>query len=1061
MFVRDENRIGKLVSISGRQAIVRLRHSAVKVEERTYPLSQIERGYLYPETRVFFENPRTGELKVGRVRDFLPTGSFITYTIKFPNGEVLDLEESVLETRTLRPNPDPTDALAAGYSETQFFHDRRKAVQQVLIHARRHSGGLNGLLSASVKLLPHQVAVVWRILSDPIQRYLLADEVGMGKTIEAGAILRQVLMDDDTARVVVAAPTPLVRQWEHELRDKFHLDDFGDRWRVVPFTALEALSPEEFNTLVLDEAHHLVSPQNPLGISFEKLAQLAHSAQRLYMLTATPVLGDAEETLRLLHLLDKQMYPLDDLPNFRKKLERREQYGRILISLTPGLRGFPLSRVVKNLLATFPDDEVVAQYVGMLQRPDATQEAVDRTIRSLKRYLMETYRLHQRLIRSRRKDLEGWELLPREAEVRVETDLDADSLVVVASALEDWRDAAQRYASEQGEAIEEALVQRYVALFEALGEGVDALGWALKAQLEDVLAHRLVSFPEDEQLLVKVQQVLRRVEGPESKYEALKEVLVRYQRVIKQPASGAVKCVVFTTTRSVAEAIATYLGEVFGPEAVFSVLSGYTPEVVEQAVNDFREAERFSVLVCDRSGEEGLNLQFASAVIHFDVPLDPARLEQRIGRVDRFGRKELGVRQTLLVPTDDEGAPWLAWYELLENGFALFSKSLSDVQFHLASIKAELARRLFRFGPDGLARSAEWVREALAQERDRLDAQYALDALAVADDDIAPRFSEFAEGDAPENYQALDRWLVEALHFYKRPLSRNSPDVFILDWNREEPTLLPKWPWKDYFDPVLRKPHTYCREAATGADGIRLVRPGSLLVSNVERILRWEDRGSSFATWRVDPRWPAAERGPWYGFSLTYIVEFDVERALDMLRVPADDAMRMALRRRADALFRPWMQTVILDGYLEIVTDPLIQEILAAPYRAAERGGNDYNLGSRQEDLFRIIPREQFRELCYQVSKRAREIIRSSPEFQAHVDEGIRRAEADLAARKDFLRYRQERMAREDGRIDPSIAFELRVIDALLACVREPHIRLDAIGCFIVSDEPPLQRRAR
>lgn len=1063
VYIQDENRIGKLVATAGKQATVRLRHSAVEVEERMYPLAALDRGYLYPETRVFVEEPVTGEVRAGRVIGYIPTANFITYTIRFPNGRERDFDESVLETRTLRPNPDPTHALAAGYSETQFFHDRRKAVQEVLVHARRHSGGLNGLLSASVELLPHQVAVVWRVLSDPIQRYLLADEVGMGKTIEAGAILRQVLMDAATARAVVVAPAPLVRQWEYELRSKFHLDDFGDRWRVLPFSALGSLSPDEFDTLVLDEAHHLVSSRNPSGVPFAQLAHLAHSVRRLYMLTATPVLGDAEETLRLLHLLDKQMYPLDDLPRFRQKLQKHEDYGKVLISLTPGLPGYALTLIVQSLLETFPNDAEVAKYAARLRHPDADQEEIDRTIRSLKRYLMETYRLHQRLIRSRRQDQPTWVFLPREAELRVETDLDVEAMDIVSSALEDWRDTAQYYAVEQGEAVGEALLTRYVALFEALGEGVDALERTLADQLAAVRVHRLATFPEDEELLARVQQALRMAEGPASKHEALKEVLARYQRVVERPITGAVKCVVFTSTRSVAEAVARYLDESFGAAAVFTVLSGDAPEQVDEAVTAFRSAERFAVLLCDRAGEEGLNLQFADAVIHYDLPLNPARLEQRIGRIDRFGRKGMGVRQSVLVPTDDDAAPWSAWCELLATGFGLFTDSLADVQFHLAAVQAELARRLFRLGPGGLASSTEWVRTALAQERERLNTQYALDELVVADDDVAPRFEEIEEGDAAENYQALDRWLVEALHFYRGRVSRLAPDLFVLDWNGEEPTLLPKWPWSEYFDPVLRKPHTYRRDTASSADGVRLVRPGSLLVTNVERILRWEDRGSSFATWRVDPRWPAKDVGPWYGFSLTYIVEFDLERALAMLGVAADadGSLRMALRRRADALFRPWMQTLTLDGQLAVVTESVILEILAAPYRPADRGGTDYNLGSRQEDLFRIIPPARLRELCYQVSERATAIIRSSPEYQAQAEEGVRRAEADLAARKDALRYRQERMAREDGRSDPSIAFELQVIDALTACVREPHIRLDSIGCFIISDEPPLQRRAR
>src|SRR5207248_576405 len=159
--------------------------------------------------------------------------------------------------RCLRPTVDPTEVLAAGGMETQFLHDRRIAAMRELLRARAAAHGLSGLQSASVEVIPHQVEVVRRVLLDPVQRYLLADEVGMGKTIEAAIVLRQVLLDDAHARVLVLAPAPLVLQWVRELHEKFDIDENEERVTVAPIQELAGITPGEYDTLVVDEAHQV------------------------------------------------------------------------------------------------------------------------------------------------------------------------------------------------------------------------------------------------------------------------------------------------------------------------------------------------------------------------------------------------------------------------------------------------------------------------------------------------------------------------------------------------------------------------------------------------------------------------------------------------------------------------------------------------------------------------------------------------------------------------------------------------------------------------------------
>ena len=123
--------------------------------------------------------------------------------------------------RWARPIADPTPFLDGKINETPRFADSRSAFVRSLLSQRAASMGMSAMPSSAVELEAHQIEVVRRILQDPVQRYLLADEVGLGKTIEAGVLIRQVILDAaEDALVLVIVPGPLVPQWRSELETK-------------------------------------------------------------------------------------------------------------------------------------------------------------------------------------------------------------------------------------------------------------------------------------------------------------------------------------------------------------------------------------------------------------------------------------------------------------------------------------------------------------------------------------------------------------------------------------------------------------------------------------------------------------------------------------------------------------------------------------------------------------------------------------------------------------------------------------------------------------------------
>lgn len=179
---------GKFVSANSKDVVVEFFVSPcspptllnVKVDE-------VVKIDLFPETRVYVQDKVTGMWNAGRV---LVTGEE-QIEIQFPNRLIVSIDIDLVHVRCNLPIDDPIPYLASFINYTPFFSENRRNFVKSIINQRRACRGMSGLLSSVIELEAHQIRVVERVLKDPVQRYLLADEVGLGKTIEAGVIIRQ------------------------------------------------------------------------------------------------------------------------------------------------------------------------------------------------------------------------------------------------------------------------------------------------------------------------------------------------------------------------------------------------------------------------------------------------------------------------------------------------------------------------------------------------------------------------------------------------------------------------------------------------------------------------------------------------------------------------------------------------------------------------------------------------------------------------------------------------------------------------------------------------------
>ncbi|RWO03017.1 protein DpdE [Mesorhizobium sp.] len=975
-------------------------HSIEKSDLEYYPTDTLSRALVGPETRVYV---RWGEnWRIGRIKDYdTATLPWIEYLVRFPNGITSDVAERDLRVRVFEPHADPAEVLARGGGETQYLHDRRWSALATSTLLRAAAEGLTGALSSKIELVPHQLAAARRVLTDPVQRFLLADEVGMGKTIEAGIIARQCLIDDPTRQVRVLAPRPLVAQWKRELFERFDLREWSSQVMISSHDDILAPSGST-DLLIVDEAHNLLNNDH----SLECLIRQGHAARRLLLLSATPALGSTRDLLNLLHVLDPAAYGLDDIDKLESRLEIGRDLGRVLLSLDDDAPVFLIKRSARAIAARLPDDRTVAELAEQLESDKPAGDG----LADLRQHLADTYRVHQRLIRARRREAtvyfrpRGVAIGTARDHLRTEVDEDLRWPEILVS-LEDWRDHI-RFQIDEGAGATPALALPLIEAIDAIGVG------KTPPNIAEAPASLLASLKADK--------------GDRTKEVVAVDTIRSLLKRLEKDGQRSAKIVAFATTGKMTGSVVDALLEQ-GIMAL-QLADSDTIAEIQAVVEDFENASRPVVLLCDRSGEEGLNLNFADGIVHLDLPFSVTRMEQRIGRLDRFGRSKSLLRQRVLLPSDDALSPWAAWLDVLSQGFEIFESSTSDVQIILPALEAELACAYLERGVDGLREMIDPVRERIAAARRAADEQYALDAVALSDGagNLAERIDD-AESDEPALRTAVEAWLVSALQLRRID---QGPDQVSYAWTQE--TLIPKRPWEDEFGAGRDRRLTWRRNVAMRRNA-SILRPGAPLFDAMDRNIRWDDRGSAFATWRVDPRVAGTDIA-WTGFRLCFVIEPSLEGDLGVFRsLDAHGATR-----RAQGFLPPWTQVIHFDLDGEAPPEAVL-DVLASPYHngVRDQGGRDINLCSRPALLASVITPTLFARRCRDARTAAEAHILSDPTFVARIEGATRAAERDGRRRARFG--------------DREAAGGAAILDA----VKSPRVRLDSMGFFILSRDPP------
>jgi ATP-dependent helicase HepA len=1084
--------IGKLLSREGDRVEIEYFDSPISMERKTVgvDVNDVSRVQLTSESRVYFLDRSSGFWRIGRIADHMNDICHIS----MPNKHLESLPEKDVYTRWNLPIEDPNEHLAARLTETPFFHGARADLLAALVEQRAACSGMTALLSAPVSLERHQVEVVRRVLEDPIQRYLLADEVGLGKTIEAGLILRQFILDHPkNHESVIIAPEALIDQWIVELRMRCQIGvEFG---HSVDFMSLEtivedpsALSEVNAEFLIIDEAHQAVigwdhSAGEPLRERYLALSRFSNPVHtpRLLLLSATPVRRNEDGFLALLHLLDPSVYDLDQRDAFRQKVDKRQDLADKFHAFTEDQMGLFLEGMANELAEMFPNDLRLLSLMDQL-RPflgvDVDESSPERCIiiRAIRVHLSETYRLHRRLLRNRRsKELEG--LLPGRSGLKT-IEYEDDVFRLVEDRLESWRVSASAHVWGQDDSLQaKYLNQMFGVLLEltfcdlnALKcfismrlhlDSVQSIGWEPLLGVEEFKLLSLTeTFPEEHEVLLGILETLDGVdEIHEQRLDALDDL-------VSEQLDEGHRVVVFVTSPSYADEAYAFLEDLHNEPVYRHTIDG-------SAWEGFKNHEIQSVLICDYQAEEGLNLQGGrTCIVHGDLPLLPNRIEQRMGRLDRFG-VGFPVESFALLPLE---CPYhTAWLSSLNDAYQVFSRSISALQYVVGDEVSKILNLLLNEGTQCIFDSSDALKGddgILMNELRQIRAQDELDAIEVLSFDNEPDLTQQIENFEKQNgfQRVLEAWLIHRLQFVRVGEIKKRDSVVryhYLSSKSRKPSLVSAHDFITWFQSSIQKdathshfsapltwPMGYNRETSR-CRNVGLARLGNNFVDCLHRYLRWDDRGTSFAFWRYSDLVPESDVKIYFCFD--FLVEVGDE---EMLKLSSQSKAGVTeMKRRGDGVFAPVIRSIWLDKDFDIVSPEVLIQLKPSYYS----GKADKNLNPSRWETLQDLPSfnsEGWPELCRRACSQARQVMVRELDLPYLIQQATDRLEKQTSVVKEQFQSRIDAL-REMGCTDAELSYaeeelqlEIHMREALLSGVQQPNLRLDAAGVVFLAGYP-------
>jgi SNF2 family DNA or RNA helicase len=665
-------------------------------------------------------------LVVHRARD---EAGLVHYGVRCTDsGRVLNVQETRLSE--VPPVEDPAELLAQGkFDDPKLFYYR--TVGQYLAAARQQFGA--NRIAARIVPRPHQVFVAQRVLEAPRPRFLLADEVGLGKTIEAGLIVQELRARGALERVLIVVPPTLTVQWLYELRQKFNerfklydsavvrrereahpgenVWELGrniicsQRYLATNAEARREILEVPWDMVIFDEAHHirrrLDSGDRWSTTELYRFAsRLSQRTRGLLLLTATPMQLHPSELFSLVELLDPALFV--NYAAFEEQRERNAQLNALLNRLAEAdtLQPFALDALIEALLPFVGTDNPDLAEIGR------SELARDRVIeRLLPRHL-----LSEVLIRNRKRLVGGFKRrLPQVIQVTLteeEQRLHEAAIAHVRAVYAQVEESRRIFAGFMLSAYQKRLAS-----------SPQAFRRTLENRLAKLAARetRVIRTDTDSLQEVDLDLVLRQYGDAalvadglavETEIAGLRALLDQANEITVDTKFAALEATIlhlceenpdeqvliftqFTDTLH-------YLDELLSERWTVATFHGQLPpREKDRAIGAFTRGEA-QILISTEAGGEGRNLQFCATLVNYDLPWNPMKVEQRIGRLDRIGQE----RDVRIINFSLQGTVEERVLEVLSRRINAFEETIGGLDPILGQMELDVQRLMLESQPE-------------------------------------------------------------------------------------------------------------------------------------------------------------------------------------------------------------------------------------------------------------------------------------------------------------------------------------------------------------------------
>lgn len=768
--------------------------------EGHYPIDMVKHCEIFKDSPVLYNKKTAKVLKCIKEKDTL----YRYYIQLDDNKKILLVKEDELEASFLNGRISPKDQLKYYEFQNPKWYLIRSVVNKVVKIIDNAIAGFRELAGCKIFLLPHQLNTIVRCLQNEHIRYMLADEVGMGKTVESAAILKIYLSKNSSKKILILVPETLKEQWRVELFLKFNIDEGVDYNKndiiISSFSEIEK-NKQSFDFVIIDEVHRCLND--------ERLYQILHNiskcSENILLLSATPLQKQTKDYLYLLRLLDPKKYDEIEIVKFEELLELQNKIIRSLIGVMDDILAFneeiqnkknenkdPLKD--KEINSLFKNIKDGLSEISEMINDSKYEEIIDKInicskdygIQDIKiavSYVCDNFQLEHDIIRNRRRMLKNQydnkinSIRHLYKEISYEMDLNEN---LIYRTLSDLIDSDNDNTVEKVINFYKPLLSSFFSSAQAFYNEITKEKYHEILSDNDLLSLSKKWLSEENEQINNIKEIL---ENPSNHDNSR---IVSVMDFVDQELFDQ-KVILFTNNEDTYGQYEQILSNLYDNQEFSLFNKKMDSNSLELSVYRFQNEDTCKIMLCDKSGGEGRNFQKADYIVHLDLPWEANDIEQRIGRLDRLERdiNRPDVNSVVVYAQDTfEQQLFQFWNE----GINVFSEPLSGLEIIMDNLSSQICTAIVSDFKYGIYNSIPQIVEKTKKLKIEIQREQLFDTMAYIfkpmNNRIERLINYYNKNENELFYSAMFNWAKlsgfnarkdgEIVQFYEKDFSLNA-----------------------------------------------------------------------------------------------------------------------------------------------------------------------------------------------------------------------------------------------------------------------------------------------